>query len=222
MNELLFFCHIAVLLSVIVIALKLGREALLVAFCLQVLLANLFVTKQISLFTLDVTATDVFTIGSIITLHLIEEYFGKKSSSKALMLMLFTLGLFLVMAKMHLLYMPSSFDVSQSSFRMLLDSTPRIMISSIVVTIAAMRLSLFLLRKGKQIFPNTKVLFISTAALILTQIFDTIAFSYLALYHIVASLFDIILISLLIKTILIFCMNPISVFAKRFMKVSHV
>ena len=63
MNELIFLFHILLVLSFVLGALRLGKNALLSLLALQAILANLFVVKQISLFGFAVTCSDVFAIG---------------------------------------------------------------------------------------------------------------------------------------------------------------
>jgi uncharacterized integral membrane protein (TIGR00697 family) len=52
-------------------------------------------------------------------------------------------------------------------------------------------------------------------SLSLSQLIDTILFSFLGLYGIVAQISDIIVLSYSIKLLTIFCMSPFLIFAKR-------
>lgn len=82
MNELTFFIHIAAMISFIILALRIGREALIAVIVVQVILANLFVTKQMNLFSLDITCSEVYTVGAIFSLNLLQTYFGKRRQIK--------------------------------------------------------------------------------------------------------------------------------------------
>ncbi|MDN3508159.1 MAG: hypothetical protein P0S94_04480, partial [Simkaniaceae bacterium] len=77
MNEILFFLHLIALMAFLFFAMRLGKGALYTAFAVQLITANLFVSKEISLFGLSVTPTDVFTIGSLFTLTALMEHYGK-------------------------------------------------------------------------------------------------------------------------------------------------
>ena len=69
MNELYFFLHVIALISFVLFALRLGKEALIACFAIQMVLANLLVTKQMTCFGLNITCADVYTIGSLFSLR---------------------------------------------------------------------------------------------------------------------------------------------------------
>ena len=62
-NELLFFGSAVLIVALDFVALFLGKEYLLAAIVTQGLLANMFIIKQVQLFGLVVTCTDVFIVG---------------------------------------------------------------------------------------------------------------------------------------------------------------
>ena len=78
MNELIFFAHVLISVALMLGALRFGRVVLVAAICLQEVLANLFVLKQVTLFGLEVTCSDAYAIGSIIGLNLLQEFYGKE------------------------------------------------------------------------------------------------------------------------------------------------
>ena len=87
MNELVFFTSILAVSTFSLGVLSLGKEALVAFICLQGLLSNLFVTKQIMLFGLDVTSSDIFAVGTILSLNLLQEYYGPQIVKKAISLL---------------------------------------------------------------------------------------------------------------------------------------
>jgi len=82
MNECIFLFHIIAILVFTLLSFRLGKMALGSWLCIQVLCANLFVMKQVVLFGFHVTCSDVFAIGSILSLNLLQEYFGPKEAKK--------------------------------------------------------------------------------------------------------------------------------------------
>ena len=60
-----------------VLALKISKETLVAMISIYCILANLFVLKQISLFGYHPTASDAFSVGAILGLNLLQEYYGK-------------------------------------------------------------------------------------------------------------------------------------------------
>jgi hypothetical protein len=219
MNELLFFLHLLLVFAFGSIALRFGKIVLIAWVSLQAVLANLFVVKQIDFFGLHITCSDVFAIGSILGLNLLQEFFGKESAKQALLSAFFSMLFFAGMSQIHLLYVPSSADTTQAAFRTLLSQTPRLFITSLVVFYLTQQLDIrvFQLLKQKMTllsFPMRSAL--STA---LSQFTDTLLFSIFGLWGLVASLSDIILVSFLIKLIIISCMTPLLALVKRWIPV---
>jgi hypothetical protein len=213
MNELIFFSHILLVVGFLLLSLRMGERALVGFVALQGVLANLFVLKQIDLFGFEVTCTDVFAIGGILSLNLLQEYFGKRSAKQAIHLSLLALIFFSLCSQIHLLYLPTSHDATQNAFATLFSTSPRIVFASIATFYLVQQFDVrfFPLLKGKLSLRIAASLFVS-------QLLDTILFSLLGLYGLVASLFDIILVSFLIKCIIIAVSSPFVSFSKRFVK----
>src|SRR3990167_6154806 len=110
MNESIFFLHLFCVLGFLYGALWLGPLALTALIAVAACLANLFILKQITLFGLSLTCTDVFMIASMVGLNLMQEYFGKKVAHRAAMVSFFTLLFFFAMSVIHLLYRPALSD----------------------------------------------------------------------------------------------------------------
>ncbi len=215
MNEFLFFFHIFALLLFILGALRLGKEALITSFAFQVLIANLFITKQMVCFRLHITCVDVYTIGALLSLNMLQEFYGKKVAKQSIWITFFFLFFFVIMSRFHLKYLPSITDTFHKPFQMILSPSFRIVLSSFIVMLIAQLLDVKLYGYFKRKWKGKKIMFSFTAASLISQFVDTFLFSYLALYDLVHSLRDIILISYLIKVGIIFCMAPFTAFLKR-------
>ncbi|MCH9612429.1 MAG: queuosine precursor transporter [Chlamydiia bacterium] len=214
-NELIFVLHILLLLGFIFGALRLGKEALTTICCLQVVLANLFVIKEIELFSFIVTTTDAYAIGSILALNLLQEYFGRSYAKKVIWINFAMLAFLSVMIHVLLSYQPSTVDAAHGAFAAIFSPTPRIVVASFIsyfiVQKVDVRLFAFL---RKSIFPNSLPLTIFTSLLV-TQLLDTVLFSYLGLYGIVSHIFDIMILSYVIKVAVMVVMAPFTRFASR-------
>lgn len=219
MNELIFFLHIIALMSFALITLRLGKEALTAALVVQIILANLFVTKQMVLFGLNITCSEVYTIGGIFTMNLLQSYYGKKAANRGLLIIFFLLLFVLVMGQFHLHYIPSKYDEMHQAFSMILGYTPRIMITSFAHTIVMQKLDIELFGQFRKKVPFfLAFLFAST----ISQFLDTVGFSYLALYGIVHSMRDIIFMSYTIKLIVISTVIPFTFLVKRIIRYEPV
>ncbi len=203
MNELIFFIQVAVLVGFTLGALKLGKESLTAWVCIQALIANLFVLKQISIFGLNVTASDAFVIGSLLGLNLMQEYFTQEDAKKATWACFFFMLFFALSAKLHLLYIPSAFDESQAAFSTLLSPSTRIFFASLSVFFLVQQFDIRFFVYLKKRFPSFSFAARAAIALIFSQFLDTVLFSYAGLYGIVASVTEIIVFSFAIKMIVI-------------------
>lgn len=218
MNEFLFIFHLILVIGLTLGALRLGKEALIVAIAVQAILANLFVIKQVQLFGLNTTSSDVFAIGSVVSLNLLQEYFTKQSAKKALWLCFFSLAAFALMAKIHLLYRPSSFDTSQAAFLTILSSAPRLLFASLASFFIVQQIDLRVFAFLREKLKTHPLLYRNLISLILSQVLDTFLFSFLGLYGLLDALFEVIMMSLILKLGLVFALSPLSLLAKKMMK----
>ena len=214
MNEALFIIQIFLIVGFALIAVKLGKEALIAWVAIQALIANLFVLKQITLFGLDVTASDAFAIGSLLGLNLIQEYFNKEEAAKTTWICFFFMLFFTLASQLHLLYHPSSFDTTQQAYFTILSPSPRLLIASMSVFFIIQQFDIRFFAFIKNLLPQTSFAFRAGIALIISQLLDTFFFSFAGLYGLVASVVDIMIFSFLIKVIVIFCMTSFIRFAK--------
>ena len=215
MNEVFFGCHAIVVVAVIFFALKMGKHALIALFAVQMILANLFVTKQMECFGLTVTCSDVYTIGALLSLNLLQEYFGRSYARRAVWTSLMTSLTFVVMSFIHVHYKPSGVDITQSAFKQILCQTPRIVLASLTVSFFTDRLDMKLYAYAKKRWATRSLSSRFFATALVTQLFDTVAFSFAGLYGIVHSMSAIISLSYMIKVIVISTMTPLTALSKR-------
>lgn len=213
MNELLFFFHVFLVIAFLLGALSLGKNALVGLFILQGVLANLFVIKQISLFGFSVTCSDVFVIGSIFSLNLLQEYFGKEEASKAVNGSLVALLFFAVMSQIHLFYVPNAFDQTQPFFEGVLSTSFRIVFASLFTFYVVQRFDVWFFGKLKGVLPLRVAI-----SLVVSQALDTALFTLLGLYGLVESLADVMLLSFSLKCLIVLISAPFVGLAKKIVK----
>lgn len=217
-NELLFLIHITAVAGITLGALALGKEALITTVCLFSILANLLVTKQITLIGLHVVSTDVFIVGSILGLNLLQEYFGKPAALKAIGINIFATLTYLAMTMLHMAYQTSPFDTADPHFNAILSPMPRIIIASLCVYLIAQLIDTQLFHILKQLLGGRYLVLRNTLSLAITQLLDTVLFSFAALYGIVHSIGSIIIVSYSIKMIIIILNTPCIELSKRIIK----
>ncbi len=131
MNELIFFFHIFCVVLSLIIATKLGKEALVTTICLQSILANFFLCKQITLFSFNTISTDIFAVGGLFGMNLLQEFYGKTIVRKTILINAFLLCFYLAMSAFQLWYTPNHFDQAHNAFMLILSIMPRITLASL-------------------------------------------------------------------------------------------
>ncbi len=216
MNEYVFFIHILIVLSFSYIAYRCGKGCLMTWVALQAILANLFVLKQITLFSFHVPCSDVFAIGSILGLNLLQEFYGKETRKEVMLICFFALAFFSVMSEIHLLYVPSPLDTMSAAYHSILSHSPRILFASMgtfLVTQAFDGKFFTLLQK------TTLPLSVRNGcALVLSQFLDTVLFTFLGLYGLIAHLGETILLSYTVKLTIICILSVIFFLSKNVWK----
>lgn len=208
MNAIILCIHVATVCSLTLFALYFGKEILIAWLALLAVAMNLFVLKQVTLFGLSVTPSDSLAVGYLLGLNLIQEFFGKQDARRCVWISIFTSLSFVLLSQIHLFYLPNQFDLSQSHFTFLLRPMGRIMFASLFSFILVQFIDLsffgFLKRKSHGKFLTLR----SGVALILSQTLDTLIFTFFGLYGLVASVWHIILLSLIVKGVVIILSSP--------------
>ena len=202
-NEYLFFAQLVLIIGFSFAALKAGKEALMTWVAIQAVVANLFVIKQIPLFGLQATASDAFAIGSLASLNFLQERFGREAAKKATWICFASMIFFALISQLHLLYLPSPHDKTQSAFEILLSPSPRLLVASMGAFFIVQRLSIMGFAVIKRVMPSLDVAFRTALILACAQLADTVIFCFAGLYGLVASISDVIIVSLTVKWVAI-------------------
>ena len=214
-NELFFIIHSILIGLFAVIALRIGKEALVSLLCVQAILSNLFVTKQIILWGLCATCSDAFSVGSSLSLNLLQEYYGKKIAQKTIWISFMCLIFYLFMTQIHLAYYPSELDTTQQFFFYILEFTPRFVFASLISYLISQQIDTFLFAYLKEKFAGRYFILRNYGSLLVSQFADTLLFTFLGLYGINQNLFQIFVISYSVKIITIFISAPIVALSKK-------
>lgn len=219
MNELIFFMYIFVVSTAALVAVRLGKEALVALIAVQAVLVNLFVIKQIELFGLTATASDALAVGATLCLNLLQEYYGQPIAKKAVWISFFCALFYTGIGLLHIAYLPCAFDTSNTHFVALLSPMPRIIIASLSVYLLVQNIEIRLYAFLQKYFNNKHFIIRNYTSVAITQLIDTVLFSFLGLYGILSNIGHIIIISYAIKLIIIFTTAPFLLFSK---KISNV
>jgi uncharacterized integral membrane protein (TIGR00697 family) len=191
------------------------KHILISLISLMAVLANLFVIKQISLFGFSVTSSDVFAVGSILGLNILQEYHGKEEARRASIASLIALIFFILVSQIHLIYTPLSIDTTQSAFERILSTAPRICFASLAVYFFVQRVDIHLFSWFKKLFSGKFFSMRVGLSLMISQWIDTVLFSFFGLYGLVDTIFDVIVLSFTIKCIVIAMGMTLTAFVRR-------
>lgn len=218
MNELILIGHTVLVAFSCLLALRLGKEALIAFVSLLCVLSNFFVIKQITIFGLHTTAAEAYAVGALLGLHVLQEYYGKEITKKAVSISFFCLLLYAAVSQIHLLYTPNLFDTGNQHFCALLGPVPRLVIASLITFLIVQNLDRSLYGRLLKRFGHRHLLWRNYALLAFSQLLDTILFTMLALYGVVHNVLDVIVISFIIKLLTITLATPLVTLLSRFFK----
>jgi queuosine precursor transporter len=209
-NEYIFLIHILIVSIFSAIALRLKKEALFSLICVQAILANIFVTKQIILAGFCVTCTDIFTVGISLCLNFLQEFYDKKTSIKAIWTSFFCLIFYVLMSQIHLFYIPAEIDTFNDFFIKILSPMPRIILASIFAYLISQYTDTFVYGFFKNRLNNKFFILKNYGSILISQLIDTAIFSFLGLYSLVNNIWDIFIVSFFIKAISIIIIVPLA------------
>jgi len=215
-NNLLFFIHVGIITLFLYSSLRLGKEALMAFVAGSWIAANFYVIKEIQLFGFEVTASDAYTIGAMLGLFLIQEYWGRKEAKATITLSFFLLAFTALASYLHLQYVPSSHDTSHDAFERVLTGAPRLACASLITffIVQYAELALFtLFQKNSHLSLPLRAFCIGS----ITQCLDTLLFSLLGLSGIVHSLVDVFVVSYSVKLIVLVISTPTVAFSHHFL-----
>lgn len=215
LNEILFLFQIILICLATLGFTILGKEALTGFIGLLFVMANIFVIKEIDLFGWTVTSADIFIIGISFSSNLLQEFWGKIYAQRAVWIS-FALSMFYLIIGLCIIgYVPSSADTAHASLAFIMKNTSRIIIASFISYLATqfidIQLYAYLKEKTNGKFFTLRNYF----SLCVSQLIDTILFSFLGLWGNVSSISDIIIVSYGVKLLTILFMSPFLILAKK-------
>lgn len=225
MNELIFIGYILTVSLASIIAAQFGKESLIALISVEAILLNIFVLKQITLFGLTATASDALAVGSTLSLNLLQEYYNKEAAQKAIWISFFCALFYTIITLFHLGYTPAATDTASELFSVLLSPTPRIILASLAVYVLAQNIDAFLYGYLKKNYAHISFVARNYTSLMISQLIDTVLFTFLGLWGInesfsnLRTLFDIILVSFIIKVLIIIIAVPFVRFVKSFVTI---
>ncbi len=129
-NEMLFIIQTLVILAITLIAFKMGKQYLIGWVAASIVLANIFVTKQMKLFGLDATGGNVLYASIFLATDLLNEHFSQEDAKDAVKIGFLASVLYLIASQFLLAYVPSEYDTVQEGMGSIFVFAPRILAAS--------------------------------------------------------------------------------------------
>ena len=197
-NSIIFLIHSTVVGVCTLAAMRGGKTLIHCWLCLLAVMMNILIRKEITLFGLNATCCDALSIGYLLGLNFVQEFFGRHEAYKVMISSFMMSVAVALLGLFHIAYLPNCHDVASMHYDAILGIAPRILLASLISFVLVQRVDViffaFLKRKIPAYFSIR-----STLSLILGNTLDTIIFTFLGLYGVVSSCTEIIYCSWMIK-----------------------
>lgn len=213
-NELLFFLHIIVSSAGTVLALWHSYGALVGVLSLQLILANLFASKQVVLFGIDATSSEVFFVSSMYGICLLRDYYGSAAARRAVWLTFGAFFLFVLLSSFHMIYLGVDRSLD-TAFDAVCGLGFRLLFASMTAYLVSERTHLFLLGFFERWLGSLSQII----AILGGQFVDTVTFACLGLSGVVHDLPSVILFGFLVKIIATAALAPLLPLTHRYLSI---
>lgn len=219
MNEILFFVTLLVSLTCVVFAHKFyGKQGLYGWITFASVVANIEVVKCIDLFGLSVTLGNVLYGSTFLATDILTEFYGGRSSRKAIRIGFYALITFTVLMQLSLAFKPNEADFVGDAMHTVFSLTPRVCIASLMAYFISNTLDTYLY---EWIGHHTKKIWVkNNASTMISQALDTVLFTYGAFFGIFAEdiLLELVITTYAIKFLVAICDTPFLYWAKHLRK----
>ncbi len=190
-NELILIISVAVIFSVVLIWYKLfGKSGLMSLTVLVTIAANIEVLILVNAFGLEQTLGNVLFASTFLITDILSEMCGKQYAKKAVNIGIATSVTFIVISQSWLLYVPAANDFASPAIYQIFSSTPRLMLSSLVVYAICQRFDVWAYHKiweltEKRTGDKKSMLWLrNNAATLVSQLLNTFLFNFAAFWGI--------------------------------------
>ena len=182
-NEIIFLIQTVIGLFFTLIAFKLGKIWIYAFIASCVILANIFVNKQITLLGLNATGGNVVYGAIFLATDLLSEHYGKREARKGVFIGFFVSLFYLSMTQMILLFKKNSDDWGASeAMEIIFSTSPSIVFASLIAYLISQLNDIWIFHYIKN-KTNGKFLWVrNNISTYSSQLIDSIIFSFLAFY----------------------------------------
>lgn len=225
MNNLLFFVEVIVMMSGVVLAYKtLGKEGLFMWVAVATIIANIQVSKNITMLGVDTTVGNVMFATNFLATDILAEKYGKKTAKNAVYAALFAVVAYLIGTQILLAYAPNDFDIVDGAMQGLFGLAPRICIASVSMFFISNLADVYLFEFLKEKTGGKALWFRNNVATIICNCLENYLFfiiGFAGIYD-MKTIFIIATTSSLIEALVAICDTPFLYLAVRDKKLEEV
>jgi len=181
-NELLFVVWTLIVVSGVLVAFRFGRIGLFGIIGIYIILANIFVLKQISLFGLAATGGNALYGAIFLATDLLNEHYGRKEAQRAVWFGWISALIFLVASQFFLMFAPSVDDFVDPAMKTMFSLTPRIVIGSLVAYLISQTHDVYAFSAWKKRTNGRYLWLRNNASTVVSQLIDSVIFSFIAFW----------------------------------------
>ncbi|MCB2211013.1 queuosine precursor transporter [bacterium] len=218
MNELLFFAWTVVVVGLVLLSFRFGRVGLYGVIGVYIILANVFVTKQITLFGVAATGGNSLYGAIFLATDLLNEHWGKKEAQRAVWFGWLCAGFFLLASQVFLWFQPSVDDFVHDAMTQIFSLAPRIVAGSLLAYIVSQTHDVIAFNAWKKRTQGRHLWLRNNASTLVSQLLDSVIFTAVAFWGIFefSILLQIFVTTYLLKVLVAVIDTPFLYLSKRF------
>ena len=180
-NELVFFLQTIVGLMTVLLAYRMGKTWLFVLIAINYVLANIFVTKTITLFGFEATGGNVLYGAIFLTTDILSEYYGKAAARKGVYIGLGATLFYLLMSQFMLAYKASPSDWGPAEgMESIFSFAPSIVLASVIAYLISQLHDVWAFHFWKDKMKGKQLWMRNNFSTVTSQLIDSLTFSILA------------------------------------------
>lgn len=180
-NELIFLLQTVVSLFLVLMAFRMGKTWLYALIAVTYVLANIFVTKTITLFGFEATGGNVLYGAIFLSTDILSEYYGKEAARKGVYIGLGATLFYLVMSQFMIAYDASPNDWGPSAgMDSIFSFAPSIVLASVIAYLISQLHDVWAFHFWKNKFDGRLLWVRNNMSTASSQLIDSLTFAILA------------------------------------------
>ncbi len=198
-----------------------GKLGLFIWIPISVIVANIQVTKNISIFGLEATLGNIVYATGFLATDILSEAYGARESRKAVGIGFFALVMMTLLMQIAILFTPSASDIANESLSLIFGFMPRIALGSLVAYLCSNLHDIWAFEFWKKKRPGRRTLWIrNNLSTMVSQLIDSLIFTFIAFYGVydMKVFWDIVITTYILKFIVAICDTPFMYIARHWME----